>query len=45
MVFLDKYNLPVVGIGGRWFLNIIRRLLLTRKIMRGRWDGHKVVRD
>lgn len=42
MVFLDKYGWPVEKIKGRKFTNIIRLLLWTRKIKRGRWDGYKV---
>jgi hypothetical protein len=44
MVLLDKYNWPVETIKGRPVLNFFRLLLLTRKIVRGRWDGFKVVR-
>jgi hypothetical protein len=44
MVFLDKDGRPVVRIKGRWLINIIRHILWTRKIVRGIWDGYKVVR-
>ena len=43
MVFLDKHGWPVETIKGRWVQNFLRRLLHTRRIVRGRWDGYKVV--
>ena len=42
MVFLDKYNWPVVTINGRWLLNFFRLLLYTRSIRRGYWDGYRI---
>jgi hypothetical protein len=44
MVFLDKYGWPVVTIRNKWFVNTIRKLIHTRKIVQGMWDGYKVVR-
>lgn len=44
MVFFDNMNFPVELIKGRWFTNLIRLLIHTRKIRRGTWDGHKVIR-
>ncbi len=44
MVLLDRDGWPIVSIKGRWVTIWIRRLLHTRKIVRGRWDGYKVVR-
>ena len=35
MQYLDKLGWPVERIKGRWFLNIIRLLIHTRKIIRG----------
>jgi len=43
MVFLDKYNWPVTYVKGSWFWKWVRRLIHTRKIVRGHWDGYKVV--
>ena len=43
MVCVDKYGLHVVKIRGRPIINLLRVLLHTRRIRRGRWDGHKVV--
>ena len=45
MVFLDRWGYPVECIRGRWFQNFLRRLIHTRRIARGRWDGHRVVRE
>jgi hypothetical protein len=42
--FLDKYGYPVERIKGRWFVNIIRVILHTKKIVRGYWNGHKIVK-
>jgi len=44
MVFLDKYGWPVVRIRRRRFGNLLRLLIHTRRIVRGRWDGYRVVR-
>ncbi len=44
MVFLDKYGWPVEYVMGRPFSKWIRRLLWTHRIVRGYWDGYKVVR-
>ena len=42
MVFLDKLGWPIETIKGRWFHNFLRRLIHTRKIKKGRWDGYNV---
>lgn len=44
MVCLDSYGWPVETIKGRPFINLLRLLIHTRRIVRGRWDGYKVVR-
>jgi len=33
MVYLDKYGWPVERIKGRWFLNFMRLLIHTNKIL------------
>lgn len=43
MTLLDKYGYPVETIKGRPIANALRRLLWTRKIVRGWWDGYRVV--
>ncbi len=43
MVFLDKYGWPVEIIEGKWFQNLVRRLIHTRKIKHGKWDGYKII--
>jgi len=35
MQYLDRLGWPVERIKGRWFLNILRLLIHTRKIKRG----------
>lgn len=45
MVFLDKLGWPVAYIKGRWILKWVRRLIHTRKIKRGYWNGYKVVKE
>ena len=34
MYFLDKYGWPIECVKGRWFFNLCRRLIHTRKIRR-----------
>lgn len=43
MVFLDKYGWPVEVPKRRPIVKFLRRLLLTRKIKRGWWDGYQIV--
>ena len=42
MQFLDKYGWPVERVKGRWFLNLLRLLVHTRKIKGGKfsWLGY-----
>jgi len=44
MVFLDRHGWPVEYVKGWFVRKWLRRLIHTRRIVRGRWDGHKVVR-
>ncbi len=43
MVYLDQYGWPVERIKGHRFINFIRLILWTRNIVRGKWDGYKVI--
>ena len=43
MLCLDKYGWPVTRFKGRPVTNLIRKLIHTRKIVRGYWDGYKIV--
>lgn len=44
MVFLDKYGFPVTQFKRRRLIvNTLRRLIHTRRIVRGWWDGYQVV--
>jgi hypothetical protein len=43
MVFLDSDGWPVEYVRGKWFSKWIRRLIHTRSIRRGWWDGYRVV--
>ena len=36
MLFLDKYGWPVETVKGRWFHSLLRRVIHTRKIRRGK---------
>ncbi len=38
MVYLDKYGWPVERIKGRWFFNLLRLIIHTRSIKRGRFE-------
>jgi len=44
MVFLDRDGYPVEKIKGHLVRNILRRVIHTRRIRKGYWDGFGVVR-
>lgn len=37
MVYLDKYGWPVERVKGRWFFNLLRLIIHTRCIKKGRF--------
>ena len=39
MIFIAKDGWPVERIRGRWFLNLVRLVILTRRIKFGKYDG------
>ena len=43
MVFLDKYGWPVVVPKNRPVMKWLRRIIHTRRIRRGWWDGYRIV--
>ncbi len=45
MVFLDYYGYPVEQAKRHWLRNILRRLIHTRRICLGYWDGFGVTRS
>lgn len=44
MVFLDKWGWPITSGKGRYIQKWLRRLIHTRRIVSGYWNGYRVVK-